>query len=229
MEQPPSGLTFWDALTAEEQRALAALAKVRTFRAGTLLCREGDNATPVFVIESGWVKVSAKIRGRERIVAVRGPGDVVGERIMRDKKARTATVTVLDEVRAQVVLNHRFSAFLVVNAGAARVLEQLDEERRAQDAALGLPYGPAGAERRLARLLLELARHRRGRGGGGGRRAVITISISEQELANWLNARPDEVASFLRTWRERGIVEASRRQLSVIDLDGLNRISENTT
>ena len=74
--QPPSrdlpGRTFWDALTAGERGALEGFAKERIFRAGTVLCREGAKATPVFVLESGWVKVSLKVAGRERIVALRG-------------------------------------------------------------------------------------------------------------------------------------------------------------
>ena len=61
-----------------------------------------------------------------------------------------------------------------------------------------------------------------------GRRR-LTISISEDELANWLNARPDQVAVFLGSWRERGIVQTGTHRLSVIDLDGLERIRENTT
>jgi CRP-like cAMP-binding protein len=215
------GRTFWDALTAGERRALEGIAKERAFRAGTVLCREGDNATPVFVIESGWVKVSLKLQGRERIVALRGTGDVVGELTGRETKARTATVTVLDPVRALVIPKDRFNAFLVENPGAAQMLERQDEERLAQNAAIGRLPGATGAEGRLAGLLLNLARHR-----GEPGAAALTISISEQELANWLNVRPGEVARFLRSWRERGIVQGGHDRLSVIDLDGLERVRD---
>ncbi len=218
--RPPHGSpgpTFWAALTPPERRALEGFGKERIFRAGRLLCREGDTATPVFVLQSGWVKVSLKIQGRERIVALRGTGDVVGELTGRETKARTATVTVLDQVQALVIPKDRFNAFLVENPGAAQVLKRQDEERLTQNAALGRVPGAGGAERRLARMLLELARHRR----SGGDQPEITISISAQELANWLNARPGEVASFLSSWAGSGIVRTGPRRLSLIDLDGL--------
>jgi CRP-like cAMP-binding protein len=220
--QPMPGRTFWDALTAGERRALEGFAKERIFHAGTILCREGDQATPVFVLESGWVKVSLKLQGRERIVALRGAGDVVGELIGRETKARTATVTVLDQVRALVVGKDRFKAFLVENPGAAQVLERQDEERIAQTAAIGRLHG-VGAERRLAGLLLDLARSRGGRAAGP---PAITISISGEELANWLNARPDEVAVILDSWREHGIVQTGAHRLTVTDTGALERIHE---
>jgi CRP-like cAMP-binding protein len=221
----PAGPAFWDALTAQEQRTLEGFAKIRTYRAGSVLCREGDRASRVFLLQSGWVKVSLEVAGSERIVALRGPGDVVGELIGRETNVRTATVTVLDLVQALVIPKDRFNAFLADNPGVARVLKRQDEERLAENAGLRRQSGAAGAERRLASHLLELARHQPPRGVSSP--AAITISISELELANWLNARPGEVAGFLHSWRERGIVQTGRGRLSVIDLGALARIRQN--
>jgi CRP-like cAMP-binding protein len=42
--------------------------------------REGERAGEVFVILDGWTKVSLDEQGQERVMAERGPGDLVGER-----------------------------------------------------------------------------------------------------------------------------------------------------
>ena len=57
------------------------------------------------IIDSGWVKVSIPEDPgtAEKILAVRGQGNVVGERTARTTSVRSATATALDEVSATVV------------------------------------------------------------------------------------------------------------------------------
>ncbi len=50
--------SFWDALAEPERLALAASGVEEVFRAGWVLCREGDESSQVMIIESGWAKVS---------------------------------------------------------------------------------------------------------------------------------------------------------------------------
>ena len=74
--------SFWDSLAAPERLALAASGVEEMFRVGSVLCREGDESSHVMIVESGWAKVSVTVGADagEQIIAVRGPGDVIGER-----------------------------------------------------------------------------------------------------------------------------------------------------
>ena len=56
----PTARSFWNALTDSERNALAAAGVEEVFRAGSVLCREGDDSSDVMIIDSGWVKVSVK-------------------------------------------------------------------------------------------------------------------------------------------------------------------------
>src|SRR5690242_1143160 len=172
-------------------------------------------------IDSGWVKVSIRDGSTEKIVAVRGQGDVVGERAALTAEVRSATVTALDEVSALVVPAERFAEFLRGHPRAAEVLERQVTERREEDRGHLFPAGRAerdAAERRLAWLLSDLAQRR-----GGHQHTVFTLPMSQQELADWAGTSADAVGRFLRSWRSRGIVARSERsrRLTVIDLDGL--------
>ena len=84
------------------------------FRAGAVLCQAGEGTSQVMIIDSGWVKVSIREGPEvaEKILAVRGQGDVVGERAALTTSVRSATVTALDEVSAMVVPAERFTEFL---------------------------------------------------------------------------------------------------------------------
>ena len=102
----PTMRSFWNALADPEREALAAAGVEQIFRAGSVLCRAGDESSQVMIIDSGWVKVSVRVsagaEAREEILAIRGQGDVVGERAALTTQVRSATVTALDEVSGLV-------------------------------------------------------------------------------------------------------------------------------
>jgi len=179
----------------------------------------------VMIIDSGWVKVSVRDGNEagEKILAVRGQGDVVGERAALTTQVRSATVTALDEVSAMVVPADRFAEFLRGHPRAVEVLQREVKERQEEDRARLFPGERAGAERRLAWLLFDLAQRR-----GGYRHAAtaFTLPMSQQELADWAGTTADAVGRFLRSWRERGIIASGgrSRRLTVVDLDGLAAI-----
>ena len=103
---------FWEALEPAEREALRAVASWRTFDAGTRLMTEGERADYVVVILGGRAKVSVDENGRERVLAVRGLGQLVGERGALQGSLRSATVTALDVVWALVVRTEDFAAFI---------------------------------------------------------------------------------------------------------------------
>jgi CRP-like cAMP-binding protein/tetratricopeptide (TPR) repeat protein len=216
----PTARSFWNSLADPEREALAAAGVEELFRPGAVLCRAGDDTSHVMVIDSGWVKVSIREGPdtSEKILAVRGQGDVVGERAALATGVRSATVTALDEVSAMVVPAERFAEFLRGHPRAADVLERQVTERREEDRMRLFPGERDGAERRLAWLLLDLAQRR-----GGYQHTAFTLPMSQTELADWAGTSADAVSRFLRSWRDRGIIARSERprRLTVIDLDGL--------
>ena len=113
----------------------------------------GYDASQVMIIDSGWVKVSvreapnASEKGAgEKILAVRGQGDVVGERAALAAGVRSATVTALDEVSAMVIPAERFAEFLRRHPRAAEVLEHQVAERREEDRGRLFPASRSGGQ-----------------------------------------------------------------------------------
>jgi hypothetical protein len=49
----PTARSFWNALADPERDALAAAGVEEVFRAGAVLCREGDDTSQVMIIDSG--------------------------------------------------------------------------------------------------------------------------------------------------------------------------------
>lgn len=121
----PAAVRFWEALDSAEREALRAVASWRTFAPGATLMAEGEQADLVIVIFGGRTKVSTDEDGRERVLAVRGLGEVVGERAALQAGVRSATVTALDMVWALVVPSEDFVGFV---RDHPRVLDILQDQ-----------------------------------------------------------------------------------------------------
>ena len=118
-------ISFWDALDPTERDLLRSMAHVRTFGAGATLMHEGERADHVMVILGGRVEIRVNDNGEERIIALRGPGDLVGERSALQVSIRSATVIALEMVWALIFQTKDFAAFISAHP---RVLEMMESQ-----------------------------------------------------------------------------------------------------
>jgi CRP/FNR family transcriptional regulator, cyclic AMP receptor protein len=227
MRYTGSARSFWGLLDAPERQILATAARPSSFVPGATICMQGDPATHVFVLVSGWVKVvSVTSEGQEMLVALRGNGDVVGELAGEVTGYRTATIYAIDRVRSLVVPHERFSDFLDTHPAAGRAYRHTLSQRWSQTAeSLEVRSSTTGAQR-LARQLLELA-ERHGRGGEGTRpgETVIALPLSQQELASLVSTSRATVTRALSDWRRRRLIRTGQRRVTIIDTAALRRIA----
>lgn len=103
---------FWTSLTDTERSWLAAVAREESFVTGTVLCRQGDPAQHIFILISGQAVVYVVQNGEQRCIAVRGAGDIIGERAAIEERPRSASVVVVIPTQALVIATSDFAAFL---------------------------------------------------------------------------------------------------------------------
>ena len=130
--QRPGAFHFWEALESGEREALSSLASWQTFTAGTRLMEEGDRADQVFVILGGQVEIRVNENEVERVVAVRGLGDIVGERAALRVSLRSATVVALEMVWALVIQTKDFADFLSAHPRVLDVVQSVVYQRNTQ-------------------------------------------------------------------------------------------------
>jgi CRP/FNR family transcriptional regulator, cyclic AMP receptor protein len=212
---------FLDSLTVEEADELNAIGVERAYGANVTLFHQGDDAGVVMMLLRGRVKVvSLGGYGREAIVAVRGPGDLLGELAAIDGGPRSATVTTLEPVEVLLVPYSAFSAFLERRPRVALVLLRLVVERLRYADAQHAQFATQDVLARVAQRLLELAEsYGKPRDGG----IEIGLPLSQEELASWTGASREAVSKALQQLRALRIVETGRRRLTVLELDALRR------
>jgi CRP/FNR family transcriptional regulator, cyclic AMP receptor protein len=208
-------------LDPADREELMARGRRRRWPAGASMFLEGESSATVLMIISGRVKVfSLTTHGEEILLAVRGPGALLGELSAIDGVARSASVAALEPVEGVVVPVAAFVDFLRSHAAAAVVLLQLVVGRLRDSDRKRVEFAAFDTGARVARRLLELAE----RFGEPDERGVrITVALSQDELAGWVGASREAVAKALRVLRDRGLVTTGRRTMTVLDLAGLRR------
>ena len=98
----------------------------KEFKQGTLLFREGEPGKEMYVLQSGRVAISKKVRDVEKVLAVLGPGEFFGEMAIISNKPRNATATVEDDARLLVIDPRTFEAMIRGNSEiAVRMIKKL--------------------------------------------------------------------------------------------------------
>jgi CRP/FNR family transcriptional regulator, cyclic AMP receptor protein len=212
---------FLGRLAPPDRDALLAAGRSRRYRRGSAVFLEGDTGHFVVLLVGGRVKVvSATVEGAETILSVRGPGDLVGElsAIVEDGAPRSASVIAIEPVAASIISATEFRG--IVEARPAIAVELVRtlaghlrhaDRRRVDNAGYS-------TTRRLARLVVELAVPT---GLAVGRPVTLTMTMSQQELAGLVGASRESVVRALSTLRQRGLVETSRRSVTVRDIERL--------
>jgi len=93
-----------DQLQAELESYVRGAARFpeKTYAKGDVIVREGDVADCAFLIRSGRVEASRKVKGKKKVLRKMGVGELFGESAIFDKKPRTATVVALEATRVAV-------------------------------------------------------------------------------------------------------------------------------
>lgn len=210
---------FFELLTHEETEALNAAGRHRRWRRGEVLFHRSDRSDWVLVLLSGRVKVSSPTTsGGEVVLAIRGPGALLGELSAIDREPRSATVTTLEPVVALVVGVREFEGYLQSHGRVAILLMRMLTGKLRDADRKRIEFGAQDTTGRVAARLVELA-ERFGEPTPDGIR--IAMPLSQDELAGWSGASREAVAKALRTLRTGGSIRTSRLRVEILDLAAL--------
>ncbi|MBN1170922.1 MAG: Crp/Fnr family transcriptional regulator [Micromonosporaceae bacterium] len=206
--------------------ALYALGTRRRYPPDALLFREGDRSDHVIVVLNGMVKVFTTAEsGYQTVLALRSSGEVLGEFAAFDRSPRSASVVALTEVDSVLIRGPRFRAYLRTEPDLALDLLTSLVYRLRESDRRRMEFGSLGVIGRIARLLLELADHPVKAATTAGRNTVITIALSQTELAGAIGASREAVARALRVLRDEQAIATQRQRITVLRPEVLRNLS----
>jgi len=213
---------FLALLSLEEIDELRRRGRRRHWPRGAALFTEGAPSDVVIILLSGRVKVYSLTEfGGEVVLALRGPGALLGDLAAIDGRPRSASVTALEPVDALVLTAPAFIDYLETTPRVTVVLLRMLTGRLRDADRKRVEFGAHDTAGRVARRLVELAERFGERAEDGVR---ITVPFTQDALAGWVGSSREAATKALSRLRARGYIHTQRRTITVLDLDALRRL-----
>ena len=188
---------------------------------GDILFNEGDQGDRLYVITEGKIKLGrSSTDGRESLLAVLGPSEMLGELSLFDPGPRTATATAVAETQLIGLGNEQLVTLLgnhprIAGTLLAALARRL---RRTNENLADLVFTDVPG--RVAKALLDLSK-RFGRPVEEG--VMVAHDLTQEELAQLVGASRETVNKALADFASRGWLKLEARAVLLQDVDRLKR------
>jgi len=227
-----SALPIFEGMTPDQLARARAVLHPRSVRAGHTLMTEEQPGDVVYIIAQGSVKIGAQEGGDDVIIAVRGPGEIVGEMSVLDGMGRSATVTTQEACLLFWISRADFWSVLwempPFPLNMSRLLAQRLRVLTSQVRAMAT----LDVQGRLARQLVTLAEeygrpHLLPQGqefSSQGQGTLIPFQLKQAELAGMIGATREQVNKLLGSWTRRGLISRHEGKLVIHGSASLQRL-----
>lgn len=188
------------------------------YKKGQVLLHEGTRPMGVYCINKGKVKIyKIGIDGKEQIIRISKPGDLVGYRAMISEEIYPVSAETLEECIICFIPKTDF--LNVLNETPAlhnKVLKQVCKELGIMTESL-TNLAQKSVRERLAIALLML----KDTYGMDGIDGPVEINLTREDLANIVGTATETLIRLLHDFKEEKLIETEGRKIKIIDPQGL--------
>ena len=214
-------IPLFERMSPEEREELRGMMSQTTLRRGEVLFNEGDSGDRLYILLTGKVKLGhTSVDGRENLLAVLGPGEVVGELTLFDPGPRSTTATAVATTELLALEHNQLMGFIDSHPTLAKdMLRALAVRLRRTNIALAdLVFSDVPG--RVAKALLDLAE----RFGAPTEDGIhVPHDLTQEELAQLVGASRETINKSLAEFVSRGWIRRDGRDVTLIDVERLKR------
>jgi CRP-like cAMP-binding protein len=207
------------ALAPEEMEALFSYGITARYPSGATIFEKGSPGDSIMVVLAGRVRISNVLsQGKEAILNLLEPGDVLGEIAFLDGKPRSADAIAIEPCEMFVLRRRELTPFLETHpAVTLRLVELLCVRlRRLTDIFEEVMF--LNAVPRIARFLLRYAEEHGTRRGGA---VSLGPRLPQGEVGSHVGLSRESVNRVLQHFREIGVVAIEKGCITILDQDRL--------
>ena len=216
-----SHVPVFETLGPRELTRVAAVTVPRSFGAGHVIFREGDQSDTCYIVRAGHARaVREHGDGRTLTLAHFGPGDIFGELAMFDDERRSATVETLDEVEAIAVLGTDMRRLLKEHPGLAlKLVVSLGRRLREANERIARQSFQT-VQSRVAGVLGQLVAQAQAEGAD---QSDVVVTITQADIAQLVGSSRESASRFLAVLERAEVVTQGRGRVTVHDPAALER------
>ncbi len=202
-------------LREDEAATVSALFRTRAYAAGALIFQRDDPGDCLYLIRNGRVRIFLPNEdGREITLRLYGPGEVFGELSLLDGGPRTASAEAVEAVDAALLFRDDFLSLLRGRFELVQHVIKLLVERLRYTTRYSEQLAFMSIPGRVAAALLQLHAPDQ-----------VRITITQQDLANYVGVTREWVNRTLREFEARGWVTLRRGGLQIVNTQALAAIA----
>ena len=212
-------IPLFSSLTPGEMEALSQRAVEKRFASGEVLFHEGEPSSGIYLLGQGSVKIyKTSGSGREIMLAVESAPSSVAEVPMFDGGPYPASARALEDVVAYHISKQDFQQVCRQNPELPlKVLAVVGQRlRHLVRVVESVTFG--SVRQRLARALLEF--------GDQAKTPAFPLPVTHEELAFRLGTVREVVSRNLSRFQAEGLIRIQKREISLLDREGLVREAE---
>lgn len=205
---PLGTMPLFNNLSAVELDRLNSILRTRTFQAGSNMMLADQPGEVVYIIQTGTVKVHVEqADGSDVILAILGPGEVVGEMGPVEELGRSASVLTLEQTSVVWLSRDNFrQCLLAMPAMTYNLVRILSRRLRLADAHIQ-SLAALDVYGRVARQLLSFAQEYGEKTTDGA--TLIPIRLTQNDLADLVGASRVRVNQVLGHYKEKQYVSTT--------------------
>lgn len=192
---------------------------MNTFKKGHDIFLQGNPPFGLYCINSGKIKVTKTGNdGKEVIIRIAGPGDVLGHRSLFSQENYSATATTLEETTLCFIdKKFIFSAIKKEPTVALNLIQRLSREMGNAESK-SASMSQKSVKERLAELLLTLETSY---GVQEGSRTKLDIKLTREEMGSMIGTSVETVIRFMTELKEDGWIEQEGKTIYILDQQAL--------
>lgn len=200
---------------------------MNSYKKGQTLFFQGNPAFGVHCINSGKIKISKIANdGKETILRIAGPGDVLGHQNIFSEENYAYTATVIEEaVVCFMDKNYMIKLISQEPTIAINIIRKLSKEMSVvenQNAAMS----HKNVRERLAELLITLQETY---GVLEDNRTRINIKLTREEMASMIGTANETIIRFISEFKEEGILEQEGKIIYILDQKKLSSVASHAS
>lgn len=216
-----SRVSVFAGLAEAELGQVADIAVPRSFAAGEIVFRQGDQSDTCYVVQVGLARaLHEHADGRSITFSHFGPGELFGELAMFDEQPRSASVDALEPTDTVAILSADMRRLIDdYPAIGINLIRTLALRLRSTDERL-VRQSFQSVRSRVAAMLLQLAQQAC---TAGACEADVVINSTQADLARLAGSSRESASRALAVLERAGVITQGRRRVTVHDPNALER------
>lgn len=198
---------------------------VRRVGGGEALFHEGLAASAIHFVRSGTFKtIQTAEDGYEQVLGFPGRSEILGFDAVGRGVHPTGAIA-LEDSSVYAILVSEMAALAERHPALARGLHRATSLALARHGQIAEVMAAVAAEVRLARFLCHLSQQMAEQGQSPRR---FHLRMSRRDIASYLGVAHETISRSFTELAQWGLLQVDNREIEIIDMDGLRRLSRNT-